>query len=92
MPENGNVWLTHWCQEILLSDQPIDTRNVCVITSVRAGYVFNSNTFYIDNNCADNLLKMMWNLTGFIIWTTSALLMAWQQANTRFDVEQVVGP
>ena len=72
MPENVNIWLTHWCQEIL-SNQLIDTRNVCVINSVRPGYnVFNSNTFYIDNNCTDNLLKMMWNQTGLIIWTTSA--------------------
>ena len=73
MPENVNIWLTHWCQEILLSNQLIDTRNVCVTNSVRPGYnVFNSNTFYIDNNCTDNWLKMMWNQTGLIIWTTSA--------------------
>ena len=63
-----------------------------VINSVRPGCNFNSEYISYNNNLTSNSVKFIGIKMGLVVWTTSALQMAWQQANIRSDVGQGVGP
>ena len=93
IPETIIIGLTHWFQDSYYLINSLIPGTFVWLTLLHLGIIsLNSNTFYIDNNCTDNLLKGCGIKKGLIIWTTSDLQMAWQQANIRSDVGHWVGP